>query len=155
MTVLFVFLSLCGVIFSRMIVKQRKKASVATWRDWHQCVATVLSVIKPFSSCLKYLDGDETSWAVSRQSTEGEKCSEEESDKCQWLRFISELFFNNSGILCFFSLNLLLCSVYFMPVSDGDGSVEMAGNEEEKQGCGTEDAGWIWARGSSWLESFD
>lgn len=55
----------------------------------------------------------------------------------------------------FFSLNLLLCSVYFMPVSDGDGSVEMAGNEEEKQGCGTEDAGWIWARGSSWLESFD
>lgn len=46
-------------------------------------------------------------------------------------------------LLCFFSLNLLLCSVYFMPVSDGDGSVEMAGNEEEKQGCGTEDAGWI------------
>lgn len=45
--------------------------------------------------------------------------------------------------LFFFSLNLLLCSVYFMPVSDGDGSVEMAGNEEEKQGCGTEDAGWI------------
>ena len=97
-TVLFVFLFLCGFIFSRIIVKQRMKARVAIWRDWHQCVATVLSVIKPFSSRLKYPHGDETSWAVSRQSTEGEKCSEGESDKCQWLRFISEIFFNNSEL---------------------------------------------------------